>query len=401
MVPIDPILSELIDSLAAGESHELLAELAQEWQEQADRLRSKLESAVDYFSDPQEEQEFLQLREALASLDEAAQAAGHGRGDPDELLRLANLVEMLRARILDRRRQHTRVALPTVDDLIRVSEAALRGDATDQSVLRRIAPAQQAVRKLRALFDSARSSFPSELARGVERGFSELDLAFVDLEAYRNQSDDQHLRRAAASLQVGGGLVSLFSQASAQFQQAEDPSFIPLIGPLLQALEMDWDPADLALLKNRGCRELREMWEAARDTWVVPASQSDALQQAVDSALLDFESAVPRAELEREAFWKAVEALSRAFEELAQATLPIQELLGSTLGPEASLVLGLLEDHVPLHQAQNAVEAMRAAEGLPFLEQLADLLELYMESLDKKVLLRSLELLLATDLASL
>lgn len=370
MHPIDPVLAGFIDSVAEGAPS---TELQERWLAGAARFREELQARADFACDQEEADRLERLPALVGELEDAVRQPA----DPDTLVERALRFYSELHRFEEGRERLRFAGIEALDELIAVATAASRAP---EAVERRLPRARASVAEVKALFRP--QAFPQEFAAGVERGFGLLEEALSDADVPR--------------LKEGARLVSRFVQAVRDERQQTRLN-VPVIGALLQNLELENDPALVKLLRTRGWPRLVALWNGTRDGWLLPPSQAPRLLAGAEAALESFSAALERFEEDEEAFWEAVGELDSAFTAVRSAGMPVDRLLNSSLGPEAALLLALLEGKAPRYVARTAVEAMRAGDVPGVIERLADGLEEYLRTSDSTVLLGLLEMLLAAS----
>jgi hypothetical protein len=285
------------------------------------------------------------------------------------------------------------VEIPVFDQLLCAGKAVLEGRAKPQAVITRVEGCEKETDRLRALYSPHDQSFPEPFQKSMEEGFELLSGAFELLHSYEGDHNSQTLDLALTKLNRGGQIVAVFPNAVREMQR-EHRRHIPLIGSLLETLEVDPSAEYLDLLQSEGLPELRQLWEEKDDGWLLPPDEAEPLLEEVSSALDDLDDAVTSFRSNPAVFWSAVTRLETGFQEIRANSMPVQNVLDSSLGPEAALILALLEGKAPDYAAKTAVQAMRAGDVPDFISELADGLEEYLESKDKIILLEMLQLLL-------
>ena len=388
MRPVAPALADVIDALDQGLP---ISRAREEWLEQAERLRRKMERVFDYFRGEGERALCAEVEDLLEKTEQALQAEPP---DLDLLLDLGMRLQTAETALFETRGELLLMPLRPLDELACAVVALGRGGASREAVLSRIPPAERAFNRARALFEPTAAGFPPDVAQAVRRGFQDIEQALAHLADYRLEPSPRNLREAEEALARGGPLLGLFTQ-SLRKGAAEAGFCIPLLGPILEALELELDDYTVRLLREKGLPQLQGFVERHRDRWLLPAHLSESLQEQLERRLDRFERALEKVEKNPDGFWDAVDELDEAFVEVRDRSLPVESLLNSSYGPEAALVLGLLEGEATLYQAASAAEAMREGDVPPVLLELAGRLEQFYETESPTVLLEALELLLA------
>ena len=390
MQPIDPNLIEIIDALNSQRS---CTQSTTRWiGRSADYLKTITEES-DYSLSETEAERIAQLPDLLAEVDHQVTLAASGEGNPEELLGASVRFHTRLSELTTDREETFFVPIPQIDKLLCAGKAVLEGRAAPLAVTRRIAPARAEMERIENLFTPHADSFPEEFQQTMERGFKLVETAFKSLEEYRANPGSEKLDQALAKLNQGGRMVANFPVAVREMQR-ENRRHIPVIGSLLETLEIDPTDEFVALLQNEGVPQLRAFWEEKDDGWLLPPQKAEAILDEVSSALEHFEQCATDYEHAPEQFWASVDALEAGFQKIRDNSMPVQDVLDSSLGPEAALLLSLLEGRAPDFAARTAMEAMRAGDVPDFIDDLANGLEDYLESGDKIVLLEMLEMLL-------
>lgn len=390
MQPLDPVLVKLIDSVDLGQPNRKSGE---RWQQRSAEYRSVIGVSSDYSLNEKEAERLAELPGLLGELDRCVAASLQGNCDVETLLSASIRFSTRYSEMVTDREETFFVEIPVFDQLLCAGKAVLEGRAKPQAVSSRVEGCEREADRLKALYSPHSQSFPEPFQKSMEEGFEFLSEAFESLHSYGDTHETQTLDQALGQLNRGGRMVAVFPSAVREMQR-EHRRHIPLIGSLLETLEVDPSAEYLNLLQNEGLPELRQLWEEKDDGWLLPPEEAEPLLEEVSSALDDFEDAVPSFGSNPEVFWNAVDRLENGFKEIRANSMPVQNVLDSSLGPEAALILALLEGKAPDYAAKTAVQAMRAGDVPEFISELADGLEDYVESKDKIVLLEMLQLLL-------
>lgn len=388
--PLDPVLVKLIDSVDLGEPSRKSGE---RWLRRSAEYRSVIGLSSDYSLNEKEAERLAQLPGLLNELDQCVDASLQGRCDAETLLSASIRFFTRYSEMIADREETFFVDIPVFDQLLCAGKAVLEGRAKPPAVSNRVEGCEKEADRLGALYSPHAQSFPEPFQKSLEEGFELLSDAFQLLRAYDDTQDSQTLDQALTKLNRGGQMVAVFPNAVREMQR-EHRRHIPLIGSLLETLEVDPSAEYLNLLQNEGLPELRQLWEEKDDGWLLPPDEAELLLEEVSSALDELEDTVGSFGSNPSAFWNAVNRLENGFKEIRANSMPVQNVLDSSLGPEAALILALLEGKAPDYAAKTAIQAMRAGDVPDFISELADGLEEYLESKDKIVLLEMLQLLL-------
>lgn len=389
MQPIDPILVEIIDAVSSGRSCQKAIET---WSLRSEEYRQTIGRESDYSLSEAEMARLLELPQLHSELDRQVALVEAGNSDPDTLMG-SGIAFFARLSELTNDRQATFfVEIPEFDKLLCAGKAILEGRAVEFAP-QRLSAAKEERERIEALFSPHAESFPQDFQNGMKEGFVLMDEGLDELDRYTETRDPKAMSDALTKVNRGGQMIATFPIAVREMQM-ESRRHVPVIGSLLETLEVEPTDEYLALLRDEGLPELRTLWEEKDDGWLLPPTEAEPILAEVSAALDQFEQAVPSFRQAPEAFWQSVKRLEDAFRDVRSNSMPIQNILDSSLGPEASLVLALLEGKAPDYAAKTAIEAMRAGEVPEFITEFADGLEEYLESRDKLVLLELLELLL-------
>ena len=386
MHPIHPLLVELLDALNSKAPVETLR---REWLGVSASLREQVSDWSDFASSPEEQETLGELPSRLAALDQAVTGT-----DPEALLEAA-LVFFSRFDTVRQAREKVYViALKPIDDLVLACRAVANSLGQPEAIFRRISAAQTSVSDLKNLFRPSAASFPLNFGMEMESGFHSFDKAFSALEQYRSSSDASDLSQALEHLKAGVRSANVFLKAISDTQQQSQLS-IPVIGGLLQDLKMDPSAENLERLRRQGIPAYEKMWDETDDGWLLPPGKVEKLLGQVEREFEAFKTALGGFEQQPAVFWQAVDRLEAAFSAVRSNSMLVDKVLNSPLGPEAALVLGLLDGSAPEIAAQNAIEGIRAGDVPPFIEDMADDLEEYLKKKDPYILLGILEDLIA------
>lgn len=388
--PLDPVLVKLIDSVDLGDPDRKSGE---RWLRRSAEYRSVIGLSSDYSLNEKEAERLAELPGLLNKLDQCVDASLQGGCDAETLL-IASIRFFTRYSEMTADREETFfVEIPVFDQLLCAGKAVLENRAKPQAVSNRVEGCEKEADRLRALYSPHAQSFPEPFQKSMEEGFELLSGAIELFRAYGDTADLQTLDQALTKLNRGGQMVAVFPNTVREMQR-EHRRHIPLIGSLLETLEVDPSSEYLNLLQNEGLPELRQLWEEKDDGWLLSPDEAEPLLDEVSTALDEFEDAIPSFDSNPAVFWDAVNRLENGFKEIRAHSMPVQNVLDSSLGPEAALILALLEGKAPDYAAKTAIKAMRAGEVPDFIIELADGLDEYLESKDKIVLLEMLQLLL-------
>jgi hypothetical protein len=388
--PIDPLLVEIIDSVDRGRTCQKAAD---HWTRRSSDYRRNIENESDYSLSEEEMHRIAELPKLLSELDKQVDLAKQGQCDSENLLG-AGVVFFSRLSEMTTAREETFfVDIPVFDKLLCAGKAVLEGRAKPTAVTRRVPGVQKETEHLLELFRPHANSFPEEFRAIISEGFKTLSEAFQALQSFKAEPTEIILEQALVKLNKGGQMVARFPVAVRELQR-EQRRHIPVVGSLLETLEFDPSDEHLALLQNEGLPELLKLWDAKDDGWLLPPDEAETILDEASAALDHFEDSVPSFGQDPDAFWASVDRLEDAFEKIRAHSMPIQKLLDSSLGPEAALLLGLLDGGAPDYAARTAAQAMRAGDVPDFITELADGLEDYLESKDKLILLEMVEMLL-------
>ncbi|MCA9779487.1 MAG: hypothetical protein KC800_22320 [Candidatus Eremiobacteraeota bacterium] len=390
MQPIDPVLVKLIDSVDLGKPNRQSAE---RWLRSSAEYRTTIGLSSDYSLNEKEAERLAELPGLLAELDRCVEASLQGGCDAETLLSASLRFFTRYSEMVADREETFFVEIPVFDQLLCAGKAILEGRAKPAAVTTRVEGCKRERDRLKALFEPHSQSFPEEFQRSMEEGFSYLSEGFDLLDTYTQTPSNETLDQALTKMNRGAQMVAVFPTTVREMQR-EHRRHIPLIGSLLETLEVDPTEEYLNLLRDEGLPELRHLWEEKDDGWLLPPEEAEPLLEEVSSAIDELEDALPDFHSNPEAFWKTVDRLEDGFKEIRANSMPVQNVLDSSLGPEAALLLALLEGKAPDHAAKTAVQAMRAGDVPDFISELADGLEDYLDSKDKIVLLELLQLLL-------
>ena len=388
--PLDPVLVKLIDSVDLGGPDRKSGE---RWLRRSTEYRSVIGLSSDYSLNENEAKRLAELPGLLNELDRCVEDSLQGRCDAETLLGASIRFFTRYSEMIADREETFFVEIPVFDQLLCAGKAVLEGRAEPQAVSNRLEGCEKESGRLRALYSPHAQSFPEPFQTSMEEGFELLSGAFELLHAYGDTGDSQTLDQGLTKLNRGGQMVAVFPNAVREMQR-EHRRHIPLIGSLLETLEVDPSAEYWELLQNEGLPELRQLWEEKDDGWLLPPDEAEPLLEEVSAALDDFEDALPSFSSNPAAFWDAVNRLENGFKEIRANSMPVQNVLDSSLGPEAALILALLEGKAPDYAAKTAIQAMRAGDVPDFISELADGLDEYLESKDKIILLEMLQLLL-------
>lgn len=388
MHPLPRLLVELIDALDRKEAVEALRS---SWTTLAHELEEMLAEWHLSYLDVEDRALVEALPERLSALCQAATL-----DDSEGLLEAAlQFFPAFDSAKFERERAHLTPDKP-IDNCVLACGSAAVGLGTREGVKRTLASARLSLQRLTDLFRPSASSFPVEYGMRLESGFHSLDKAIRRLESWVELAtpSTESLRQALMEFQDGLTKLNPFLQALEETRGEVDFA-IPVLGDYLYALKGAKDDAPLKDLRTEGLEAYRSMWFKTTDYWLLPASKVGEVLGKVEAEFQVFVSALEAFERDADSFWAATDRLDQAFRALRAQSMPVDVVLQSFLGPEASLVLGLLNGGVPELAAKNAIVGIRAGDVPPGLLRLAQQLEDYLHHRDKMVLLQALEALIA------
>lgn len=387
MHPLPTPIVQQIDRLDRGEP---VVELRSCWSTISNGYQNTITSWLVSCTDVKEEQAVATLAPRLKALNEAVAAY-----DAEELLQAAlDFFPLYDAVEKERERTHLSSVQP-IEDLYRACKAVTLNCGTRKAVEHTLNGAQEAVVSIKDLFRPSASSFPVQFGMAVESGFHSYDKAIEKLKEWIHPAQsDSLMLQAISKLQEGAKKVEPFLQALENAKQSAEIE-IPVLGAYLAALKLTGNTSELERLREQGLAAYEKMWQATTDGWLLPASKMDKLLATVEREYASLLVALAIFEKDASGFWLAATRLERAFAEVKDNSLRVDRVLNSPIGPEASLLLGLLNQTIPDLAAKNAVTGIRLGDVPPWLNAFADRLEAFLATREPKILLAALEDLVA------
>lgn len=387
MHPLPTPIVQQINRLDRGEP---VVELRSCWSTISNGYQNTIASWLVSCADIKERQAIATLAPKLKALDEAV-----GAYDAEELLQAAlDFFSLYDAIEKERERTHLSSVQP-IEDLYRACKAVTLNCGTREAVELTLNGAREAVVSIKGLFRPSASSFPVQFGMRVESGFHSYDKAIEKLNAWIHTAQSESLMlQAISELQEGAKKVEPFLQALENTKESAEIE-IPALGAYLAALKLTGNTSELERLREQGLAAYEKMWQETTDGWLLPASKIDKLLATVEREYAGLLVALATFEKDASGFWLAATRLERAFAEVKDNSLRVDRVLNSPIGPEASLLLGLLNQTVPDLAAKNAAAGIRLGDVPPWLNAFADRLEAFLATREPKILLAALEDLVA------
>lgn len=282
------------------------------------------------------------------------------------------------------------VAVPALDQLICAGIATLQKKAHEDAVARRLPLAALAVDELQRCFEDLKEGLPEEIRKAVFHGFQTVREGFALTEVWLEEPRDENLEQALFRCKGGGDLLSHLVHWLAEFDKSDQKeAATPIIGPLFSLLDRDFSPEIVAHLRDEKLPELIEFWEESAATLPVYPELLEALYEPIADTLSRLQDLLELDPVESEV-WRELEQLEGLFAELRSQKLPLEELLESSFGPEASLVVAALHGGVPDLVLANAAREMSTPGAPEAMVKLGSHLARYLEERDPLTLLLAL-----------
>lgn len=388
MHPLPTPIVQQINRLDRGEP---VVELRSCWGTISSGYQNTIASWLVSCIDVREQQAVATLDPRLKALNQAVAAY-----DTEELLQAAlDFFPLYDAIEKERERTHLSSVQP-IEDLYRACKAITLNWGTREAVELTLNGAQEAVVSIKGLFRPSAPSFPVQFGMAVESGFHSYDKAIEKLKEWIHTAlPDSLILQAISELQEGAKKVEPFLEALENTKESAEIG-IPVLGSYLAALKLTGNAPELKRLREQGLVAYEKMWQETTDGWLLPASKMDKLLATVELEYASTLRALAAFEKDASSFWLAATRLERAFTEVKENSLRVDRVLNSPIGPEASLLIGLLNQTVPDLAAKSAIAGIRLGDVPPWLNAFADRLEAFLSRREPKILLTALE-----DLVSL